>query len=191
MPRLQLTVPPPSAIEGKQPLRSELHELWFAIGRREWSSLVLVPADPATSAQEIATALAEVGVRVSATPVTAVTTESLDYEFVRALVELQASHAREDHGGPVKDVSSHPLEPLGGTSAAHPDPQRRPMNGKVIVALPSVIREPLGLGIAHSADVVVLCIEMGVSRLEHVRRTIELVGRDRIAGCFVSRRRKP
>jgi len=32
---------------------------------------------------------------------------------------------------------------------------------------------------------VVLCIERGRTRLADVRRTVELVGRDRIGGCFL------
>jgi len=34
---------------------------------------------------------------------------------------------------------------------------------------------------------VVLCIEKGRSRLASVRRTIELIGRDRIRGCIFVR----
>ncbi|MCI0571992.1 MAG: hypothetical protein L0Y66_14660, partial [Myxococcaceae bacterium] len=56
---------------------------------------------------------------------------------------------------------------------------------QLIVAVQPVTVEPLGVLIAREADVVVLCIEMGHSRSEAVRRTTSLIGRERIAGCLV------
>ena len=57
--------------------------------------------------------------------------------------------------------------------------------GKVIVAIQPVVVEPLGLAVTEGADAVVLCIEVGRTRLAAARRTIELVGRERIAGALL------
>jgi hypothetical protein len=57
--------------------------------------------------------------------------------------------------------------------------------GRIITALPPVVADPLGLKIVAATDIVVICIEMGRTRLAAVRRTIELVGRERIAGCLL------
>jgi hypothetical protein len=54
-----------------------------------------------------------------------------------------------------------------------------------VIAISSVITEPLGLGATAAADAVIVCIERGRTRLADARRTIELVGRDRIAGCYL------
>jgi hypothetical protein len=53
------------------------------------------------------------------------------------------------------------------------------------VALQPVVEEPLGVAIAHAADAVVLCMQMRKSRVASTRRTIELIGQDRIAGAIL------
>jgi len=87
-------------------------------------------------------------------------TSSLDYA---SAVQVAAEAASMQQG-------------CGGSSA-----------GKVIVAIQPVVVEPLGLAVTQAADVVVLCVEVGRTRLASARRTIELVGRERIAGCFLVR----
>jgi hypothetical protein len=58
---------------------------------------------------------------------------------------------------------------------------------RLVISIPPVIEMPLGLGVAQSADLVVLVVELGRSRIASVKKTLELVGRDRVAGCFVIR----
>ncbi|OFX21453.1 MAG: hypothetical protein A2V77_04830 [Anaeromyxobacter sp. RBG_16_69_14] len=61
----------------------------------------------------------------------------------------------------------------------------RPAIGKVIIAIQPVVAEPLGLAVTQAADTSILCVEMGRTHLASARRTIELVGRERIAGCLL------
>ena len=56
---------------------------------------------------------------------------------------------------------------------------------RVIISVPPVISEPLGLAAAEGADAIVLAVRMNQSRMTEVRRTIELVGRHRVTGCFL------
>ncbi len=58
---------------------------------------------------------------------------------------------------------------------------------RTIVAVQPVLVEPLGLGVTQKADTIVLCVKKGCSRTSSVRRTIELVGRERITGCVLVR----
>jgi hypothetical protein len=58
---------------------------------------------------------------------------------------------------------------------------------RLVVAIPAVTVEPLGLAVTREADVVVIAVERGRSRLADVARTVALVGRDRIAGCVLVR----
>ncbi|HSN13091.1 MAG TPA: hypothetical protein VLT61_00565 [Anaeromyxobacteraceae bacterium] len=145
--------PPPTtdAVRGYQ-------ELWFALARRSWSSVVLVPAAPGGSTVDAARALAEVGGQLDAAPVTALTATALEYGTARALSELNRSGPAE------RDATGR---------------------GRLVIAISSVITEPLGLGATAAADAVIVCIEQGRTRLADARRTIELVGRDRIAGCYL------
>jgi hypothetical protein len=140
----------------------DVQELWFALARRNWRSLVLVPADEGGSAAAIAASLADVGRRLRDTQVTfLIMTDPLDF----------ASAA--------KIIGAFDLTKQAGTALAVAP------TGKVIVAIQPVVVEPLGLAATEAADAIVLCIEVGRTRLAAARRTIELVGRARIAGALL------
>jgi len=52
----------------------------------------------------------------------------------------------------------------------------------VIVAVESVVANPLVLPLVLAADAALLCIEKGKTRIEDARHTIELIGRERLLG---------
>jgi hypothetical protein len=131
-------------------------ELWMALSRRPWRSVVLLPADRRDSTEAAAKALAEVGRRLRLTRVEAVVAEELGYEQAATLIRSLAAHGST--GGPTDQL---------------------------VIALPSVVVEPLGVAVARQADLVVLCIRMGWSGLSDARQTVKLVGEDRVAGCLV------
>jgi hypothetical protein len=138
----------------------QFQELWFALLQRSWRSLALVPGDAGGSANEIAISLTEVGRVLHESVSSFVTTDTLDYASAAEVVAAAGSST---------PAGTRPVEPVG----------------RIIAALPPVVADPLGLKIVAAADLVVICIEMGRTRLAAVRRTIELVGRDRIAGCLL------
>jgi hypothetical protein len=72
---------------GRRSLPSrELHELWFASRRRDWKSLVVVPASPGRSALPIAQALGEVGGLIRMRPVQVVSAQGMDLPGIATLV---------------------------------------------------------------------------------------------------------
>jgi hypothetical protein len=131
-------------------------ELWMALSRRPWRSVVLLPADRRDSTEAAAKALAEVGRRLRLARVEAVVAEELGYEQAGTLIRSLAAHGS----------TSGPADQL-------------------VVSIPSVVVEPLGVAVARQADLVVLCIRMGWSALDDARQTVQLVGEDRMAGCLV------
>ncbi len=135
----------------------QCQELWFALAQRKFASVVLVPADEGGSAERIATSLAEVGKWLRDDAVSAIVGHPLDNESAMRIAAI-VSLTRQS-GAPVE----------------------------LIVAVQPVLVEPLGLAVVRAADAVILCIEMGRTRLAAVRRTIELIGRERIAGCLLVR----
>jgi hypothetical protein len=145
-------LPPPRALQ----------ELWLALARRGWRSVVLVPADGLGSTAAHAAALAEVGRRLKLVPVAQVVAEALDYGAAADLARRVAVQA----------------VPHTGAGPFAPD--------QLVVAIPDVLLQPLGVAVAREADAVVVCIELGRSSLAGAQRTIELIGRDRIAGCLVT-----
>ncbi len=230
-------------------------ELWITLARREWGSLVIVPADPRGSTTEIANALADIGQRLSYGPVTAITVSALEPGSALALADLQEHLERErrnwvrmaapvsaeaqpaaarsgearpapavavpppeeargapgpsdapepkaarEDGAPAADSKAPPQAAPPAAGAPEPPPRDRPAgaNGqtqalavippaRIIISIPPVVTEPLGLAAVQKADAVVLAVRMNRSRMADVGRTIRMVGRDRIAGCFLVR----
>ncbi|BDG04637.1 hypothetical protein AMOR_36330 [Anaeromyxobacter oryzae] len=134
----------------------ELLELWFRLAQRTWTSVALVPADGGTTAAApFARSLAEVGRRLHGAPVTAIAPDELDFATAAALAECVRAAARSPEGA------------------------------RVVVAVPPLVIEPLGTAAVQAADVVVLCIELGRTRLAGARRTLDLVGRERVVGSLL------
>ncbi len=148
----------------------ELQELWFATRRRDWRTLVVVPARPGSSALAIARALAEVGGFIRMSPVHVVNAEGLDLNRIAALVTDMT-------GG----SSVWTMNAPGGNAAGY-DQSRSEAR---IVALDPVVANPLVLPVALAADAVLLVLEPGKTLIAAARHTIELVGRDRIIGSVM------
>jgi hypothetical protein len=58
-------------------------------------------------------------------------------------------------------------------------------SGTVVVAVDSVLANPVSLEVAVAAREVVLCVALGSTDLASARRTIDLVGRERFVGSIV------
>ena len=141
--------------------RREIQELWFALANRRWSMLVVIPVGSSAMAASVAIALADVGRRLREMPVTfLVMAESIDYPTAGRIVRTLGAAGRKDE------------DPEAG------------LVSKLVIAIPSVLAEPLGLVVAKAADAVVLCIEKGHTTMPDAQRTITLIGRERIAGCL-------
>lgn len=175
----------------------DVQQLWLNLATRRWSSLVLVPVDAEFSAASIATSLADVGSRLRDSPVTAIVADGMDYESARILADLQLrarDHLDAPQPPPAEDpveVDVNPPPDAQGDGQAGPGGAGRPgrstprRSGQVVVAIQPVVVEPLGVAIAHAADAVVLCVQMGRSRLAAARKTLELIGPGRITGAFL------
>lgn len=171
----------------------ECQELWLLLSRREWSSMVLVPADPGTSADHVARSLADVGNRLSEVPITAVTAGSLEYGSAMALADLPRFVDRKRLGAagawPTVD-----LPPAGVEEVQDGVPDASPGEAlvvssvaRVIISIPPVVSEPLGLVTTQKADLILLCVELGRTSLADARRAAALLGRERLAGCILLR----
>lgn len=178
----------------------DVQELWFTLAQRRWSSLVLVPADEGLSVAALATQLAEIGGRLRDTPVTAVIADSLDHESARMLADLQVRVQVERSGAARTDIVEAQLvvpelgpgSPPGGATEPDTGPaagswETMPSAAQLVVAIQPVVVEPLGVAIAQAADSVILCVELGKTRVGAARRTLELIGPDRVAGAFLIR----
>ena len=137
----------------------DYQELWFSLARQPWRTAVLVPADPAIRSDEAAHALAGIGRKLGFTQAAALVADQIEFSTVGALTARVAA-----------------AQAQGPEGAAPP---------QLIVAIPPVVLQPLGVAVARAADTVVLCLAVGQTSLEHVRHTIDLVGRERIRGAMV------
>jgi hypothetical protein len=149
----------PVAVPFAEVPTAEHQALWFALARQRPRSVALVAVEPGVQVQRLAGALAEIGRRLGDHPVTAIAANPCDYDFVTRTTSLIATMGNDASRKP----GSSPLE--------------------VIVGLPPVTAEPLGLAVAQAVDAVVLCFNLGKTTIDAARETIDLVGRDRIVGC--------
>ncbi|MGZ6123377.1 MAG: hypothetical protein ACXWLR_00355 [Myxococcales bacterium] len=153
----------------------DLQELWFATRRRDWRTLVVVPAAQGnTSALPIAKALGEVGGFIRMSPVRVINAEGLDLNKIASLVMDMTGNASS---------SMWTMNSPGGNPSAGWEPAAR--TDATIVALESVVVNPLVLPVALAADAVLLCVEVGRTELAAARHTVELIGRERIIGSVV------
>lgn len=160
------STPPPAA-----PFAApDLVALWFVLAQRSWTSLAVVPADPHGSSEDLVHALVEAGTRLGAVPVTALTRATMDARSAGPLAELQRHPARE---------------PALAPGTAHEGLLLSPGRGRIVIALPPVIEDPMGLAVTQASSLVAVVIAPGRTRLADARRTIELIGRERIAGCIL------
>ncbi len=193
-------------------------EAWLSLARREWRSLVVIPADGDGSTAEIASTLAEIGQRLSYGTVTAIAVSSLEYGSALALTDLQQHVKREQRNRayvspaeprPAPEAAADEPTPAGGQRAGPDESERTPGKGihrepqvvnadgspgeallvvppaRLIISVPPVITQPLSLAAAEEADVVIVTVRLRHSRLAELRRTIELIGRERISGCLL------
>jgi hypothetical protein len=162
------TTAPPTALPGASP--PELQELWFATLRRPWSRLALVPAAPETSVLALAHALAAVGGVGRSQPPRVLEAIGLGLaEIAEVVRDLEAEAQRAAAPSASWSLSSPGAD--GGS--------------RVIVALDSIVANPLATAVALSCDAVVLCLEYGVSDLRSAERTIEQIGRERFVGSLL------
>jgi hypothetical protein len=178
----------PARDDGTTPSR-EYQELWFSIARLPWASVVLVPADHGGSAADVATTLAQVGTQLRDTPVTAIVANRIDYASARALADLQPRLRESDAWrGAIEIAVAAPAGPAAPERApSRPIKEAVPIPplGRAIIAIQPVVDEPLGVAIAQAADAVVLCVEMGKTRIAATRRTIEIIGARRVIGAVL------
>jgi hypothetical protein len=184
---------------GGMPAAREIVELWIRLSRSDWTSVILVPTDPDGSTAAIARALADVGQRLSFFQVTAIAVNSFEYGSALALADLQQQVDRDRHSRPYAEQVGPPPAPpveVGGGAPAPTEvaPDAPPPGSealmvsppaRLIISIPPVISEPLGLNATHGADAVILSIQLGRTQLGDVRRTVELIGRERVAGCIL------
>ncbi len=177
-------VEPPPAKPGMLDGR-EFVELWIKLAQHDWTSILLVPADPSGSTAAMARALAETGQRLSFFQVTAITLSSLEFGSALALADL-AQHAERERRRSATTVEPPPANGDGARGATSEALVVSPP-ARLIISIPSVISEPLGLPAAQQADAVVVTVRVGHTLTANVKRTIQLVGRDRVAGCVLVR----
>lgn len=158
-----------------------VEELWLALALVDWTSVVVVPADPGGTTAALASALAEVGARLSLEPVSALRLE-IDHD-PRVAADLQQILRRDRSRDQLARLAAHGVP--GGDQDEQLGDEPTTQSGKTIVSIPAVTRDPLGVAVAQAADAVVVTLALGRTRVADARRTIELIGRERIVGCFV------
>ncbi|HUM09629.1 MAG TPA: hypothetical protein VLT82_01645 [Myxococcaceae bacterium] len=136
-----------------------MQQLWFSIQRLPWASLVLVPADPGTSSQEVGKALHDVGKLTMGDRLRMLDARGLQLPATAPLI-------------------------LDMSGAAPVRPAATEWSERVLVLVDSVLSQPSGIPIALAADAVVLCLTLGKTPVAAARETVKLIGAQRFVGCI-------
>jgi len=170
-------------------------ELWLTLARRDWASMALVPVDQGGSVERVAHALAEVGRRLSQDPVTAISPNALEYGTAMALADIPSFVGRHrlagTNGWPTVDLSRAEVHESTAEEEEDPEPNQATQalavrsTARLVISLPPVVSEPLGLATTQTVDMVLVCLELGRTRLADARRTLKLIGREQVAGCLL------
>jgi hypothetical protein len=160
-PTFKLAEPAPAETanwSGVPPL--SMQQLWFAVQRLEWASLVIVPADGNSSAIDFGRPLYEVG----------------HLAMGDRLRLLDAREVKLDKTAPL-------ILDMTGASRPHATgPQQR--SERVLVMVESVLAAPSAIPVALAADAAILCVELGKTSLSGARETIQILGSQRFVGCI-------
>jgi hypothetical protein len=167
----------------------DFQELWFATRRRKWRSLVVVPASPGSSALHIAQALGEVGSAIRMSPVQVINAEGMDLERIARVVSDITGELKAEGKGDPQAASAWTSGPAGASAAGKDVTAARsgPAERATIIAIEAVAQNPLLLPLALAADAVLLCVEVGRTKLDDAHHAVELIGRDRIIGTVLLR----
>jgi len=142
----------------------DAQRLWLEVHRHQWSSLVLVPADPGASATSIAASLAKAGAALGDPELRVLNAEGMGLEAIRGVIaDLKL----------MADLSTRAVSTSTG------DPWR------VVVTIESVLSNPLGVMLAQAADMALLCVRKRKTKLAAAQKTVELIGRDLFIGSVV------
>ena len=128
----------------------EYQQLWFALQRRPWKSLAVVPVGAGGSARDVVSALCAVGQVQAHSPLLFFDARGVDLWRVSSLLEEMAVESRQAD--------------------------------RILLVLDPLLENLAGVPIARAADAVLLCVDLGHSDFASARRTIELVGAERVLG---------
>ena len=153
----------------KQDSAAVMRELWFAITRSPWQTLVMIPAHEGGSALSLAYELVEVGSAIRRKPIELISAEGMDLTTTSGwLFEAISGSIRPDRL----------LEADAGTV--------QPERFQRIVVLEAVASNAMSVPVAKAADAVLLVVEQGVSNLSQSRATVAAIGKDRFVGCALT-----
>ncbi len=168
----------------KQPVlpARDVQELWFATRRRDWNTLVVVPGSPGSSTTlRVAQALGDVGGLLRMAPTQVIDAQGMDLSAIASLVMEMTDQ-------PQSSVWSSGSSRGNGVPGGW-EPQTLIRRGQpVIIAIDSVVENPLVLPVALAADAVLLCIEIGHTDLAAARHSVALMGHECLIGTAVLRR---
>jgi hypothetical protein len=136
-----------------------MQQLWFSLQRREWSTLVVVPADREMSVTDFGRPLYEVGRLAMGEKLRLV--DARDVKLTRTAPLILDMTA----GGPMRGI--------GGQAGE-----------RVLVLIESVLSHPSGVPVALAADAALLCVELGKTSMAAARETVQIVGAQRFLGCI-------
>ncbi len=136
----------------------DVQRLWYALLIRPWSCLGVVALHRTPNAWRLARSLAELAGRHRRRQIEAIDGIGLDLERAAAIASRVASAETVPRVG----------EP------------------RFVIAVDSPVVNPSVLEVLAACDTAVLLVQMGVTDIPRARKTVEIVGRNRLAGAVLA-----
>ena len=168
----------------------KIQHIWFEMKKQQqWRSVALVPLSDSIRVLGLAHCLGLMAVREPHDLVWIVNASSESGDQVKP--EEVSSERGEDAAFPYKFVN---LDELGINKEKQLVTAERmlekfqsqdDLRGKVIFVVDSLLGTTHGISLCRAVDKVILCVALKQTSFKSVRRTIEIIGREKIMGSIV------
>lgn len=188
--------PRPASEAPRKPPPLALQHVWFELSRDEsWRSMAIVPTDPETSSMAVVRGFAEMAAlnphaRVLVVDATLGGGQSDD----GALLDNLASSIKREDGSRYDTLNTSGLG-MNDAELAHiyvPQLLEYIASGsgrynRVLLGLGFLLNQATAIPIARAVERVVLCVGEGHSKIPDIRRTVDIVGKERVVGSIVAK----
>ena len=174
-----------------------IQHIWYKItGDVSWHSVALVPASDDMNLINFAHGLGTMAVREPCEFVRVVNASIVVYEKNEAKAAAEGKADAAPKACPYEffdlvkqlqpEATSAEVTQLTRELLSQFDKARKAgtlRDGKVFVTIDSIFSHPDAIALCRAVDKIIICIRLGDTRIESVRKTIETVGREKILGC--------
>lgn len=165
-----------------------LQHTWYEMKKhREWTSLAILPVTETVETLRIAHGLGLMALRDHPDTVWVINASSVEGDLVKA--SDIAVPGETDFPYKFLDLSDFGINQekqlFTVARILEKVADQGHMNSRLIITVDSIIHNTHPIALCRSVDAVILCITLGKTTLNSVRRVVEIIGKEQIIGSIV------